>query len=330
MNLTHRSLLKATLLAWPLLGLGAHFGLAQADTFPSKPVRLVVPFPAGGGTDIIARAVGQQLSDGPKWSVVVDNKPGAGGNLGVDAVAKAPADGYTLVLGQTSNLAINPTLYAKLPYDPLKDLKPVVLAATAPLVIVVPVDSKLKSLDELLNAARKAPDRLLFGTPGNGTVAHLAVEQLHKAAGIRMQHVPYKGSAQALTDLMGGQIDVYVASVPTALSHIKGGRLRALAVTSDKRSNQLPQVPTVAESGLKGFEANTWFGFLAPAGTPAPVLEHLNQAINQALKSPAVRSRLMGEGGEVLGGTQAEFAALLKTDVQRWGQIVREAGARID
>ncbi|WP_409337997.1 Bug family tripartite tricarboxylate transporter substrate binding protein [Curvibacter microcysteis] len=330
MNFTQFSRRAVLRQAGPLLGLCLALGTAHATTFPDKPVRLVVPFPAGGGTDIIARAVGQHLSETQKWTVVVDNKPGAGGNLGVDAVAKAPADGYTLVLGQTSNLAINPTLYAKLPYAPLKDLKPVVLAATAPLVIVVPVDSKLTSLEELLNAARKAPDRLVFGTPGNGTVAHLAAEQMQKAAGVRMQHVPYKGSAQALTDLMGGQIDAYVSSVPTALSHLKGGRMRALAVTSLKRSTQLPQVPTVAESGLKGFEANTWFGFLAPAGTPAPVLDSLNKAINLALKAPSVRERLMGEGGEVLGGSQAEFTALLKTDLQRWGQIVRDAGARID
>ena len=301
-----------------------------AEAYPSKPIRLVVPFPAGGGTDIIARAIGQQLTESRRWTVVVDNKPGAGGNLGVDAAAKAAPDGYTLVLGQTSNLAINPALYAKLPYDPVKDLKPVALAATAPLVIVVPNQSKYKSLAEVLAAARQTPGALVFGTPGNGTVAHLAMEQLQKTARVRLQHVPYKGSAQALTDLMGGQMDLYVSSIPTAISHLKGGRMRALAVTSDKRSPQLPQVPTVAESGVKGFEANTWFGFMAPAATPAPVLNTLNSAINEALQSPTVRNRLMGEGGEVLSGSQADFAALLKADLVRWGRIVHEADARID
>jgi len=323
-----RQVARLTLL--PVLTLCLQTAPAQADSYPSKPIRLVVPFPAGGGTDIIARAIGQQLTESRQWTVVVDNKPGAGGNLGVDAVAKAAPDGYTVVLGQTSNLAINPALYAKLPYDPLKDLKPVVLAATAPLVIVVPNSSRYKTLAEVLAAARQSPGALVFGTPGNGTVAHLTMEQLQKAAGIRLQHVPYKGSAQALTDLMGGQMDLYVSSIPTAISHLKGGRMRALAVTSDKRSPQLPQVPTVGESGVKGFESNTWFGFMAPAATPAPALATLNTAINQALQTPAVRSRLMGEGGEVLGGSQAEFATLLKTDLQRWGRMVREADARID
>lgn len=323
-----RQAARLTLL--PVLTLGLLAGPAQGDTYPSKPIRLVVPFPAGGGTDIIARAIGQQLTESRQWTVVIDNKPGAGGNLGVDAVAKAPTDGYTVVLGQTSNLAINPALYAKLPYDPVKDLKPVVLAATAPLVIVVPNSSKYKTLADVLAAARQAPSALVFGTPGNGTVAHLAMEQLQKAAHIRLQHVPYKGSAQALTDLMGGQMDLYVSSIPTAISHLKGGRMKALAVTSDKRSPQLPQVPTVAESGVKGFEANTWFGFMVPAATPGAVLTTLNTAINQALQSPSVRNRLMGEGGEVLGGSQAEFAALLKTDLQRWGRIVHEADARLD
>lgn len=301
-----------------------------AESYPAKPIRLVVPFPAGGGTDIIARAIGQQLTESRQWTVVVDNKPGAGGNLGVDAVAKAAPDGYTLVLGQTSNLAINPALYPRLPYDPVKDLKPVALAASAPLVIVVPTSSRFGTLSALLAEARQKPGALVFGTPGNGTVAHLAMEQLQKAAGVRLQHVPYKGSAQALTDLMGGQMDLYVSSIPTAISHLKGGRLKALAVSSDKRSPQLPQVPTVAESGVKGFEANTWFGFMAPAATPAPLLNTLNSAINEALQSPAVRKRLLGEGGEVLSGSQADFTALLKTDLQRWGRIVREAGARID
>ena len=194
-----------------------------AGAFPSRPIRLVVPFPAGGGTDIIARTIAQQLSETVGWSLVVDNRPGAGGNLGVDQVAKAAQDGYTLVLGQTSNLAINPTLYRKLPYDPRKDLAPVVLAVSAPLVLVVKTASPFKTLADLLGQARREPGQLVFGTPGNGTVAHLSAELLQKNAGVRLQHIPYKGASQALTDLLGGQLDLYLSSVPTALNQIKSG-----------------------------------------------------------------------------------------------------------
>lgn len=303
---------------------------ALAQSYPSKPIKLIVPFPAGGGTDIFARAVGQKLADSLKWTVVIDNKPGAGGNLGVEAVAKSAPDGYTLVLGQTSNLAINPTLYSKLPYNPMTDLAPVVLVASAPLAVVVAANSPFKTYADIVAAAKAAPGQVTFGTPGNGTVAHLSAELMQKSAGIKLQHVPYKGSAQALTDLMGGQIQLFMSSVPTALSHIKGGRLRAIAVTSDKRSSELPSVPTIAESGFKGFEASTWFGFSVPAGTPEPIVKQLNAEINKVLKSPDVRAKLMSEGGEVLGGTSAQFASLLRTDLVRWGRIVRESGAKLD
>jgi len=301
-----------------------------AEAYPSKPIRLVVPFPAGGGTDIIARAIGQQLTESRHWTVVVDNKPGAGGNLGVDAAAKAAPDGYTLVLGQTSNLAINPALYAKLPYDPVKDLKPVALAATAPLVIVVPNQSKYKSLAEVLAAARQTPGALVFGTPGNGTVAHLAMEQLQKTARVRLQHVPYKGSAQALTDLMGGQMDLYVSSIPTAISHLKGGRMRALAVTSDKRSPQLPQVPTVAESGVPGFQVNEWNGLFAPAGTPQPVLQRLEAETRAIVASPEMKKRFAELGVQGVGSSAAEFQSFVKGETAKWAQVVRTSGIRMD
>ncbi len=305
-------------------------GSALAQAYPAKPIKLIVPFPAGGGTDIFARTVGQKLADTLKWTVVVDNKPGAGGNLGIDAAAKSAPDGYTLVLGQTSNLAINPSLYSKLPYDPIKDLVPVALVASAPLAVVVPANSPFKTFADVVAAAKGKPAQITLGTPGNGTVAHLAAELMQKAAGIKLQHVPYKGSAQALTDLMGGQIQIYMSSVPTALSHIKGGRLRAIAVTSEKRSSELPSVPTIAESGFKGFEATTWFGFAAPAGTPEPIVKQLNAEINKVLKAPDVRAKLMSEGGDVLGGTPEQFASLLRTDLVRWGRIVRESGAKLD
>lgn len=303
--------------------------LAQA-AYPAKPIRLIVPFPPGGGTDMIARAVAQKVADQNKWSVIVDNRPGAGGNLGVDAAAKAEPDGYTLVMGQTSNLAINPTLYKKLPYDPLKDLVPVALVSSSPIVMAVPVNSRFKSFADVVAAAKGKPDALTLGYSGNGTVAHLAGELAENAAGIQLRHIPYKGAAQAMTDLMGGQIDLYMSSVPTLLGHVRNGKLKVIAITSAQRSAQLPDVPTLAESGIKGFDAVTWFGVLAPANTPAPIVAQLNKAINQALKHPEVAEKLRSEGGEILGGTSEQFSTLLKAEVPRWAKIVKDSGASLD
>lgn len=303
---------------------------AFAQAWPAKPIKVIVPFPAGGGTDMFARTVAQKLSDTNKWTVVIDNKPGAGGNLGVDAAAKAPADGYTLVLGQTSNLAINPTLYPKLPYDPVKDLSPVALVASSPLLVVVGADSPFKSLADIVAAAKAKPGSVTFGSPGNGTAAHLVGEMLQKTAGIKFQHIPYKGAAQALTDVMSGQVNVYVSSVPTLIGHVRNGKLRAIAVSSPKRTKEMPETPTVAESGFKGFEAVTWFGFLAPARTPPAVIKALNTEINKALMNKDVVAKLESEGGDVMGGTPGHFAELLKKDIVRWGQVVRDSGAKID
>jgi tripartite-type tricarboxylate transporter receptor subunit TctC len=305
--------------------------VAAAQDYPgNKPIKLVVPFPAGGGTDIFARVIGNKLAETLKWVVVVDNKPGAGGNIGIDAVAKSPPDGYTIGLGQTSNLAINPSLYAKLPYDPLKDLVPIVLVADAPLVLVVPANSPFKTVADVVAAAKKKPGDVTFGSPGNGTVAHLTGELFQMAAGVKFQHIPYKGSAQALTDLMGGQVQVYMSSIPTALSHIKGGKLRALAVTSPKRAPSLPDVPTIAEAGYKGFDANTWFGLVAPAGTPAPIVTKINAEVNRILKMPDVKEKFAAEGGGPIGGSSQEFAALLKSDYVKWGKVVKDSGAKLD
>ena len=303
---------------------------ALAQSYPTKPIRLIVPFPPGGGTDMIARTVAQQVADANKWNVIVDNRPGAGGNLGVDAAAKAAPDGYTLVMGQTSNLAINPTLYSKLPYDPLKDLVPVALVSSSPIVMAAPVNSPFKTFADVVAAAKKQPDAVTLGYSGNGTVAHLAGELAENAAGIRLRHVPYKGAAQAMTDLMGGNIDLYMSSVPTLLGHVRNGKLRAIAITSAKRAGQLPDTPTLAESGYKGFDAVTWFGILAPAGTPAPIVAQLNKAINAALQQPDVADRLRSEGGDVLGGTAEQFSALLKAEVPRWAKIVKDSGASLD
>jgi len=305
-------------------------GGAFAQAWPVKPIRVVVPFPPGGGTDIIAREVTQTVAKSTGWTFVVDNKPGAGGNLGVDSTAKSPADGYTVVLGQTSNLAINPTLYSKLPYDSQKDLAPIVLVANAPLVLVTGSGTPYKTLAEAVAAAKAKPGALNFASPGNGTVAHLTSELFQKAAGIKTQHVPYKGAAQALTDVMSGQVELYMSSVPTLLQHIKQGKLRALAVTSAKRVDDLPNVPTVNESGYSGFDAVTWFGFLAPANTPKDVIARLNAEFNKALQQPELRKRLGDEGADPAGGTPEQFAALIKDDIPRWGKVVKESGAKVD
>lgn len=317
-----------------ILGLAAiaapTVGALAQPAYPSKPIRLIVPFPPGGGTDMIARTVAQKLADQNQWNVVVDNRPGAGGNLGVDAAAKSAPDGYTLVMGQTSNLAINPSLYAKLPYDPLKDLVPVALVSSSPIVMAAPAKSPYKTFADVVAAAKAKPDGITLGFSGNGTVAHLAGELAENAAGIQLRHVPYKGAAQAMTDLVGGQIDLYMSSVPTLLGQVRNGKLRAIVLTSTKRSAQLPDTPTLEESGYKGFEAVTWFGVLAPAGTPAAIVQQLNKAINRALEQPDVAEKLRSEGGEVLGGSPEKFSNLLRTDVPRWAQIVKASGASLD
>jgi len=303
---------------------------APAQDYPARPIRLIVPFPPGGGTDIAAHTVASKLSETVKWTFVIENKPGAGGNLGVEQAVKSPPDGYTLVIGQTSNLAINPALYAKLPYDPFKDLSPVALIVSAPVVLVVATNSPHKSLSDLVAAAKRDPSAVTFASPGNGTVSHLAGELVQRAAGVKFTHVPYKGASQAMTDLLGGQVRSFMSSVPSALAQIKGGRLRAIAVTSAKRAAQMPEVPTIAESGHPGFEAITWYGLLAPAGTPAVIIARLNSELNRVLEMPDVRERLAAEGGEVLGGSPERFASFLQADHAKWARVVKESGAKVD
>ncbi len=323
MQLNRRQLVAAALAA-------ACVPAALAQSYPAKAIKVIVPFPPGGGTDIIAREVTQKVSTATGWTFVIDNRPGAGGNLGVDTVAKSPADGYTLVLGQTSNLAINPTLYAKLPYNPLKDLAPIAMVATAPLAIVVSANSPFKTLGDLVNAAKAKPGDINFASPGNGTVAHLTGELFQKAAGVRFQHVPYKGANQALNDVIGGQVQMYMSSVPSVLQQIRNGKLRPLAVSSAKRVDDLPQTPTVAEAGYKGFDASTWFGFLAPAGTPKDIVARLNTELNKALQLPDLQKRLAEQGADATGGTPEQFAALMRDDLQRWGKVVKDSGAKLD
>lgn len=301
-----------------------------AQSYPNKAIRMIVPFPPGGGTDMIARELGNAIRKNTGWSIVPENKPGVGGNLGIDAVAKATPDGYTIGLGQTSNLAINAALYSKLPYKPLQDLAPIALVASSPVVVIVPANSKYKTLADLINDARARPGIVNSASPGSGTVAHLSSELLQQVANFKTQHIPYKGFNHALNDLIGGQVDMFMSSVPTVLGHIRNGKLRALAVTSLQRSSELPDVPTVAESGYPNFEAITWFGLVAPAGTPARTIEILNEQVNAALKSPEFSKKLQSEGAIPMGGSSDEMRKYLEQNLTMWERVVKDSGAKAD
>jgi tripartite-type tricarboxylate transporter receptor subunit TctC len=322
---------RRTLLASAATAAAASFApVAFAQAYPTKPIRVVVPFPPGGGTDIIAREVTQKIAANTGWSIVIDNKPGSGGNLGIDSVAKSPADGYNIGLGQTSNLAINPTLYGKMPYDSVKDLAPIGLVASAALVLVVGADSPLKTLADLLAAAKANPGVVNYATSGNGTVAHLSGELLQRSANIKLTHIPYKGASQAATDVIGGRVQVYISSVPTLIGQIRSGKMRALAVTSTKRVDDLPDVPTVAESGFRGFDAVTWFGFVAPTGVDKDIITRLNAELAKALQAPDVRKKLGDQGADVLGGPPDQLGKLVRDDLARWAPIIKASGAKLD
>lgn len=292
--------------------------------YPDKPIRLIVPFPPGGGTDLISRVISDKLSTTLGWKIVVENKAGAGGTLGLDAAAKARPDGYTMVMAQTSNMSIAPSLMSGLPYDPIKDFKPVTLVSEVPLAIAVGADSPLKTFADLVKAAKADPGKLLFASPGNATVAHLTGEYLQKAVGIKYKHVPYKGMAQALPDVISGRATFYVASVESVSGPVKAGQLRPIAVTSAKRLAEWPNVPTVAESGFPGFEAVTWFGIAVPAGVPAAIVNRLNAEIVKVLQAPDVKERL---DGAVKTGPEA-FAAAVKADHDKWAEVIKEAGIK--
>lgn len=312
-------------LAFAAASLAASTAFAQA--WPAKPIRMIVPFPAGGGTDILTREVTGKLAG---YNFVIDNKPGAGGNLGVDAAAKSPADGYTFVMGQTSNLAINPTLYTHLPYAPLKDLTPVSLVASSPLVIVVGANSPFHTLADVVKEAKAHPGSVNIAYSGNGTVAHLTTVSFEKLAGVELTRVPYKGAAQGAVDVISGAVQLYVSSVPTLIGHLRTGKMRALAVTSLQRVGDLPQVPTVSESGYKGFEAVTWFGILGPANLPKDMVTKLNADINKALQDPELRKKFAAQGADVLGGSAEHFSQVMHEDLARWAPIVKESGAKVD
>lgn len=298
---------------------------AAAQAFPSKPVRIVVPFAPGGGNDVFARQLANQLGTLLGVQVLVENRPGAGGTVGTAAAATAPADGYTLLLGHTGTLAINPVLYRKLPYD-RNAFVPVAPLAAAPLVLLVPASSPLRTVADLVARAKAAPGKLAYASSGNGTGGHLAGELFEETAGVKLLHVPYKGTAPAMTDLLGGQLDLMFGVIPPALPQIEAGKLRALAVTGPKRSPRLPQVPTVAESGLAGYESLLAYGLVAPRGTPEPVLKTLADAVAKAVEAPALRQAFEAEGAVPLPGTGASFAAQMQTESAKWGRIIDKAG----
>ena len=299
---------------------------AQATTWPARPVRVIVAFTAGGTTDILARAVGQQLQERLKQPFVVENKPGAGGNTGTELVVRAPADGYTLIVNSVGPIAVNPTLYPKLPYNPLVDLVPVAQIADVPNVLVVHPSLPVKTVDEFLAHAKANAGKLNYGSTGIGTSSHLSGYILGKRAGIDVVHVPYKG-ADALRDLLAGRIQFMFATIPSVKQHIDAGALRAVAVSSAKRSRSLPEVPTVAERGFPGFEAGSWFGFFAPKGTPPEVVATLNKAVNAIVEVPAFQAQMIKEGADPVGGTPQDFAAFVQREFEKWRVVVRESGA---
>jgi tripartite-type tricarboxylate transporter receptor subunit TctC len=316
------SLLAASAAAQPAKDLAAGY--------PARSVRIIIPFTPGAGTDIVGRAVAQALHEAWGQSMVVDNRPGAGGTIAGEIVARSNPDGYTLMLGNVSTLAIARALYAKLPYDPLKDFAPITLITTSENVVVLHPSVPAASVKELVAYARAHPRKLNYGSSGSGTTSHLGGAMFAAAAGIEMTHVPYKGSAPMLTDLLAGQLQLAFSSVPTALAHIKAGRLKALAVTRLERSRTLPELPTMHEAGFKGFEISLWQGIVAPAGTPRPIVAKLNQQIVKSLGSPDLKGKLTVQGLDAVGNTPEQFGAYIRAEIDKWTRVVKQTGARAD
>lgn len=305
-------------------------GNVSAQTYPARSIRLVVPFAAGGGTDIAARIVGAKLSEAMGQPVVVDNRAGASGTIGTELAAKSPGDGYTLLMGSNGPLAINPGLHAKLPYHPLRDFAPVALVTTMPFLMVVHPALPVKSVKELIGLAKARPGQLNYASPGSGSTTHLATELFKAMAGLNIVHVPYKGVAPASTDLISGQVQLLSGDLSTLMPHVRSGKMKALAVTSAKRSTLVPELPTVSESGVPGYEVSGWFGVLAPAGTPREIVVRLNAEIVKGLGSGDVRERLAALGGEVAGGTPEQFADHLRGEIAKWGKLIAAIGLKAE
>ena len=310
--------------------LAALSATAQAQTWPSKPIRYIVPFAAGGTTDILARTIAEKLSIALGQPVVVENKPGAGGGVGAAETAKAPPDGYTIMGGTISTHAINATLYSNLPYDPVKDFAAITLIARVPNMLVINNDIPAKDVAELIKLMKASPGKWNFASSGNGTSQHLSGELFKGMAGVDMQHIPYKGSPPALSDVMGGQVSMTFDNITTAWTLAKGGKLRALAVTTAKRSPIAPDVPTLGESGLPGYEIGSWQGVFAPAGTPPDIVKRLNAEIVKIINLPDVQKKLLDLGAEPVANSSEEFTAFVKVEVVKWGEVVKKSGAKVD
>ena len=318
------------LLSFTCLALALSAMAVQAQPYPSKPIRMIVPFPPGGGTDILSRLVANKLTEISKWTVVPDNRAGAGGTIGIAEAARAAPTGYDMVMGQKDNMVVAPWLYKNLSYDPTKDLVAVAHVAYTPIVIVTSVNSRFKSLADVVTAAKAGPDTLTYGSPGNGTTIHLAGEIFKSAAQIKIRHIPYKGSNPALMDVLAGNVDLMVSSLPSAMAQIKGGKLRPLAVTSAHRSSSLPDVPTVAELGYKDFDVSTWYGLFMPAGTPKDIVATVNAEVNKLLALPEMKAAIHAQGAELQNMTAEQFSSLLKADYYKWRNIVQASGATIE
>jgi len=302
---------------------------AFAQKFPEKPIRFIVPFPPGGGNDILARLLAPKMAEGLGQPVVIDNRAGAGGNIGTDLAAKSPPDGYTIVIA-SNQVTMNPALYAKLPFDIEKDFAPIALAASVPMVLAVHPSVPANNVRDLIALAKANPGKYNYSTPGAGTPQHIAYEVFNHAAGIRITHVPYKGTGPAVADLIGGQVQTAFGTMASVEPHIKAGKLRALAVATPKRSQAMPNVPTVAEAALGGFDVSLWYSILAPAGTPAPILARLSAEVAKALAAPDVRNRLVSQGFEISYLPPDQMNALMKGDIARWGKSLREIGLKLD
>jgi tripartite-type tricarboxylate transporter receptor subunit TctC len=325
-----RQLLAQGALAAAAAGLGLPAARAQSGNYPARPVKMVVPFPAGGATDLTARLLAGKLTEAWGQQVIVENKPGAGGNIGAEAGARAAPDGYTLTLCAAGFMAVNPSLYAKLPYDPVRDFAPVALLVKAPLLLVVHQGVPARSVRELIDWAKANPGRLTIGNGGQGTAQHLGGELFTSVAGVRAVHLPYKGSAPATTDLLAGVFDAQFDNMVTLLPHVKSGKLRPLAVSSSARVPVLPEVPTIAEAALPGFETGTWYGIVAPAATPAPVLERLNREIARIVALPDVAERLQAMGLVAAVGPRAAFGEFIRAEIAQYNKVIRSAGIKLD
>jgi len=303
---------------------------ASAQGYPSKTVTIIVPFAAGGTTDLLARIVGQSLMAELGQTVVIDNRAGAGGNIGASMVAKAAPDGYTLLMGTVGTHAINEALYSKLPFDPHKDFAPLSRVATVPNLLVVHPSQPFKTVQDVIDYARAHPGQINYGSSGNGTSIHLSAEMFKSMTGTDMLHIPYKGSGPAVADLLGNQFALMFDNLPTVIPHVRSGKLRPIAVTTTTRSPELPDIPTIAESGVPGFEAFSWFGLFAPKGTPQPVIDTLHSALAKVLAKSEVKDKIAGQGGHVVIDTPAQFTAFIEAETAKWGKVVKASGAKVD